>query len=159
MMMIMRNVLFKQCRKTLSLKNENRGWRRHRPLQACGFGIIIISHHLHHHLFLKRSFLSHSARVRRFFRYEASPHIPEHCPFRVQTKLIHIILYTFSPSLSAPTCTSHPRQPPHLYQPTPHFLHSHVPHAQNTPKSNMPHHFSHALNNQKREEKKFCGNW
>ena len=37
-----------------------------------------------------------------------SPHIPEHCPFRVQTQLIHIILYTFSPSLPTPTCTSHP---------------------------------------------------
>ena len=65
-------------------------------------------HHHHHHLFLKRPFLPRSARVRRFSRYEASPHIPEHCPFRVQTKLIRIILYTFSPSLSAPTHTSHP---------------------------------------------------
>ena len=63
--------------------------------------------HHHHHLFFKRLFPPRSARVRRFSRYEASPHIPEHYPFRVQTKLIHIILYTLSPSLSAPTRTSH----------------------------------------------------
>ena len=43
-----------------------------------------------HHLFLKRLFLPRSARVRRFSRYEASPHIPEHYPFRVQTQLIHM---------------------------------------------------------------------
>ena len=49
-----------------------------------------------------------SARVRHFSRYEASPHIPEHYPFRVQTKPIHIILYTLSPSLPVPTRTSHP---------------------------------------------------
>ena len=61
------------------------------------------------HLFLKRPFLPCSARPQTFFPiYEVSPHIPEHCPFRVQTQLIHIILYTFSPSLPAPTCTSHP---------------------------------------------------
>ena len=64
--------------------------------------------HHHHHLFLKRPFLPRSARVRRFSRYEVSPHIPEHHPFRVQTQLIHIILHTFSPSLPAPTRTSHP---------------------------------------------------
>ena len=62
----------------------------------------------HHHIFLNCPFLQRSARVRRFSRYEASPHIPEHYPFRVQTQLIHIILHTFSPSLPTPTCTSHP---------------------------------------------------
>ena len=61
-----------------------------------------------HHSFLKRPFLSRSARVRRFSRYEVSPHIPEHSPFRVQTQLLHIIPHTFSPSLSAPTRTSQP---------------------------------------------------
>ena len=72
-------------------------------------------HHHHHHSFLKRPFLSRSARVRRFSPYEAPPHIPEHYPFRVQTQLIHIILYTFSPSLPAPTRMSHPchHQSPH----------------------------------------------
>ena len=65
-------------------------------------------HHHHHPLFLKRPFLPRSARVRRFSRYEATPHVPEHCPFRMQTKLICIICYTFSPSLPAPTRTSHP---------------------------------------------------
>ena len=66
------------------------------------------NHHHHHHLFLKHPFLPRLARVRRSPRYEASLHIPEHCPFRVQTKLIRIIFYTFSPSLPAPTRTSHP---------------------------------------------------
>ena len=56
----------------------------------------------------KRPFLLCSARVRRFSRYEVSPYIPEHYPFRVQTQLLHIILHTFSPSLPAPTHTSHP---------------------------------------------------
>ena len=40
----------------------------------------LAQHHHHHHLFLKRPFLPRSARVRRLPRYEASPHIPEHCP-------------------------------------------------------------------------------
>ena len=65
------------------------------------------SHH-HHHLFLKRPFLPRSASVRRFSRYEVSPHIPEHYPFMVQTQLHRIIPHTFSPSLPAPTRTSHP---------------------------------------------------
>ena len=42
--------------------------------------------HHHHHLFLKRPFLPRSARVRRSSRNEASPNIPEHCPFRKQSK-------------------------------------------------------------------------
>ena len=64
-----------------------------------------VSHH-HQHLFLKRPFLQQSARVRRVSLscYEASPLIPEHCPFLgVQTKLILIIGQTFSTSLPAPT--------------------------------------------------------
>ena len=40
-------------------------------------------HHHHHHLFLKRSFLPRSGRVRHFSRYATSPHTPEHCSFRV----------------------------------------------------------------------------
>ena len=90
--------------------------------------------HHHHHLFLKRPFLPRSARVRRFSRYEVSPHIPEHYPFRVQTQLLHIIPHTFSPSLPAPTRTSQilPLPPPHFYRPTPNHLHSYAPHAQTT---------------------------
>ena len=74
-----------------------------------GEGVSFIHHHHHHHLLLKCPFLPCSARVRHFSRYEASPLIPEHCPFRVQAKLNHIILYTFSPSLPPSTLTSHPR--------------------------------------------------
>ena len=85
--------------------------------------------HHHHHLFLKRPFLPSSARVRRFSRYEASPHIHEHCPFTVQTKLIRIILHTFSPSLPAPTCTSHPTTTTFLQADT---QSSPIPHAQTT---------------------------
>ena len=51
--------------------------------------------------------IASSIVVRRSSRCEASSHIPEHCPFRMQTKLNHIILHTFSPSL-LPTRTSHP---------------------------------------------------
>ena len=67
------------------------------------FKIFSYHYHHHHHLFLKRPFLPCSARVRRSSRYEATPHIVEHCLFRVQTKLNHIILYTFSPSLPPST--------------------------------------------------------
>ena len=99
---------------------------------------VIHHHHHHHHLFLKRPFLPLSAKVRRFSPYEASPHIPEHYPFRVQTQLIHIILHIFSPSLPASTCTSHP-------------CHHHIPtgqhpiistltlHMPKPPQSTMPH--------------------
>ena len=106
-----------------------------------------INHHCHHHhhLFLKRQFLLFSARVRRFSRYEASSCIPEHCPFRVQTKLIHIIFHTFFPSLPAPTRTSHPRHH-HIStgrHPIISILTFHVP---KPPQSNTPHHLSQALN-------------
>ena len=66
------------------------------------------NHHHHHHLFLKRPFLTRSARVRRLPRYEASPHIPEHRTFRVQTKLVRVFFYTFSPCPPTPAHTSHP---------------------------------------------------
>ena len=85
-----------------------------------------------YHLFLKRPFLPRSARVRRFSRYEVSPHIPEHYPFRVQTQLIHIILYTFSPCLPCPYPHISPLPPPHFYRLTPNHLHSYVPHVQTT---------------------------
>ena len=68
----------------------------------------------HHHLLIKSPFLPGSARVRRFPRYEASPHIPEHCPIRVQTKLNRVLFYTFSPSLPVPAHTSHPRHHHHI---------------------------------------------
>ena len=57
---------------------------------------------------LKHPSLPRSARVRRSSRSEASPHIPEHCPFRMQTKHLHIILHTFIPSLPFPPLTSRP---------------------------------------------------
>ena len=75
-----------------------------------------------------------------------------HIPFRVQTKLNHIILYTLSPSLFAPTRTSHPAIP-HFYRLTPNHFHSYLPHAQTASvwwhQSTMPHYLSHALNTQK----------
>ena len=106
----------------------------------------IAAHH-HHHLFLKRPFLPRSARVRCLPRYEASPHIPEHCPFRVQTKFIQIIFYTFSLSLPAPT---HLLLPYHLHistgrHPIISTLTLHMP----KPPTTKPHHLSHALNTQK----------
>ena len=70
--------------------------------------IIPTNYHHHHHLFLKRPFLPRSARVRRLPRYEASPHIPEHRPFLVQTKLVRVFFYTFFPCLPTPAHTSHP---------------------------------------------------
>ena len=79
---------------------------------------------------------------------EAFPHIPEHCPFRVQTKRNHIILYTFSPSLPAPARSSHPRHH-HIYtgrHPIISILTFHMP---KPPQSTTPHHHSHALNNHK----------
>ena len=55
--------------------------------------------------------------------------------FRMQTKLIHVIFHTFSPS------------PPHFYRSTtPNHLHSYLPHAQTISQSTTPHHLSHALN-------------
>ena len=89
--------------------------------------VFISHHHHHHHLFLNRSFLPCSARVRHLPRYEASPHIPEHYSFRVQTKLIRVIFHTFSPSLPALTL---PPPPPHFNRPTPNHLHSYAPHGQ-----------------------------
>ena len=118
---------------------ENLGW--------CASNILVKSRH-HHHLFLKRPFLPRSARVRRFSRYEASPHIPEPCPFRMQTKLIRIILYTFSPSLPAPT---HITRPCHHHistgrHPIISTLTFNMP---KPPQYTTPHHLSHALNTQK----------
>ena len=105
-------------------------------------------HHHHHHLFLKRPFLPRSARVRRLPRYEASPHIPENRPFRVQTELVRIFLYTFSPCLPTSAHTSHPS---HHHISTGRYpiisvLTFHMP---KSPQSTMPHHFCHALNTQK----------
>ena len=58
--------------------------------------------------------------------YEASPHIPEHCPFRVQTKLICV---TFLSKSSCPCPHISPLPPTHFYRPTSNHLHSYVPHA------------------------------
>ena len=96
--------------------------------------IVELLNHHHHHLFLKRPFLPRSARVRRLPRYEASPHIPEHRPFRVQTKLVHgpcLPLHILSMS-SYPCPHISPPPPPHFYRPTPNHLRSYVPHAQTT---------------------------
>ena len=119
---------------TFDFKYENLSNQRFLIKNTCQSNLYFACHHHHHHhhLFLKRPFLPRSARVTHFSRYEASPHIPEHGPFRVQTKLNHIILYTFSPSLPAPTRTSNPS---HHHISTgwhPINLHSYVPHAQTT---------------------------
>ena len=71
-----------------------------------------------------------------------SPHNPEHHPLRVQTQLLHIILHTFSPSLPAPSRTSHPC---HLHIPTGRhpiisILTLHMP---KPPQSTTPYHLSH----------------
>ena len=64
----------------------------------------------HHSLFIfKTSIFPRSARVRRSSRNEAPPHIPEHCPFSMSTKHLHIIFHTFIPSLPPSTHTSDPR--------------------------------------------------
>ena len=81
----------------------------------------------------KTSIFPRSARVRRSSRNEAPPHIPEHCPFSMQTKHLHILLHTFIPSLPPSTRTSNPLPPPHFYRLTPNHPHSYVPHAQTTP--------------------------
>ena len=90
--------------------------------------------HYHHLLFLKLPLPPRSARVRRFSRYEVSPHIPEHHLFRVQTKLlpVNVILYTFSPSLLAPTHTSDPRHHHISTGLQADHPHSYSPHAQTT---------------------------
>ena len=104
-----------------------------------------LCHHHHHPLFFKRSFLLRLARVRWLPRCEASPHIPEHFPFKVQTKLLlHVIFYTFSPSLPVPAHP--PPPPPHFYRPIIFALMVHMPKPS---QSTMPHHLSHALNTQK----------
>ena len=105
-------------------------------------------HHHHHHLFLKRPFLPRSARVRCFSRYEVSPHIPEHYPFRVQTQLLHIIPHTFSPSLPAPTRTSHPSHH-HISTGQHPIISTLTLHMPKPPQSTTPHHLSHTLNPQK----------
>ena len=100
------------------------------------------------HLFLKRPFLPRSARVRRLPRYEASPHIPEYCPFLVQTKLIRVFFYTFSSCLPTPAHTSYPCHH-HIStgrHPIISVLTFHMP---KPPQSTIPHHFRHALNTQK----------
>ena len=92
----------------------------------------------HHHLFLKRPFLPRSVRVRRFSRYKVSSHIPKHYPFRVQTQLIHIIIHTFSPSLPAPTRTSHPRHKQISTGRHPIILRSTCPNHLNLPRLTTP---------------------
>ena len=118
---------------------------------TCTMIIIIImlaDHHHHHRLFLKRQFLPCLARVRRSSRYEASPHIPEYCPFRMQTKPLHINLHTLIPSFPPSTRTSHSRH--HHISTGRHpiilILTFHMP---KLPQSTPPHHLSHALYTQK----------
>ena len=60
---------------------------------------ITVYFHISSSFILKTSIFPHSARVRL---------IPEHCPFRMQTKRLHIILHTFIPSLPPSTRTPHP---------------------------------------------------
>ena len=108
----------------------------------------MVHHHHHHHVFLNCPFLPRSIRVRRFSRYEVSPHIPEHYPFRVQTQLLHIIPHTFSPSLPAPTRTSHPSHH-HISTGRHPIIFTLTLHMPKPPQSTTPHHLSHTLNPQK----------
>ena len=73
----------------------------------------------------KTSIFPRSARVGRSSQYEAPPHITEHCPFRVQTKHLHIILtHSYQVFLPLPThLTQLP--PPHFYRLIPN--HPHMP--------------------------------
>ena len=89
-----------------------------------------------------------SARVRRSSRNEAPPHIPEHCPFRVQTKHLHVILHTFIPSLPPSTCISHSchHQISIVRHPIIPTLTFHMP---KPPQSTPPHHLIDALYTQK----------
>ena len=109
----------------------------------------------HHHLFLKSPFLLRSARVRRFSRYEVSPHIPKHYPFRVQTQLIHIILHTFSPSLPIPACTSHPCHH-HISTDRHPIISTLTFQMPKPPQSTMPHHLNHGLNPKRLYKSTLC---
>ena len=114
----------------------------------CSVRVKMIESH-HHHLFLKRPFLPRSARVRRLPQYEASPHIPEHCRFRVQTKLVRQCLLLHILSMSSCPCPHiSPLPTPHFYRPHPiiSILTFHMP---KPPQSTIPHHFCHALNTRK----------
>ena len=46
--------------------------------------------------------------------YQVPPHIPEYCPFRLQTEHFHVILHTLSPSL--PARPAHIFHSDHLYK-------------------------------------------
>ena len=63
--------------------------------------------------------------------YEVPPHIPEYCPFRLQTKHFHITLHTLSPSLPIPPLHLTPARlpPPHFYRLTPNHPHTYAPNA------------------------------
>ena len=67
--------------------------------------VIVIMHH--HHLFEKFPFF-HAELGLDFAPYQFSPHIPENCPLRLQTKQFHVILHTPSPCHPAPAHTFHP---------------------------------------------------
>ena len=103
----------------------------------------------HHHLLWK--FLPHSPRVRCLPQYEVSPHILEHCPFRLQTKQFHVIIYTLPTSSPCP-CTSPSPLP--TSSPAPTFLPSPLPTSSPAPtflpsplptSLPLPLHFSPAL--------------
>ena len=96
-----------------------------------------------------------SNRVKYFPRYEASSHIPEHCPFRLQTKQFYVIIYTLSPSLPAPAHTAPPSHllistGPHSIIPT---LMLQIPKPSQSAKS---HHLSYTLNSQKTTKPHFA---
>ena len=129
--------LYNLCQ-SVTWNNQNQDWNVIIVIQCLIVLWNNLPHHHHHHLFLKRLWPSRSARVRRFSRYEASPHIPEHCQFRMQTKLLHIILYSLSPGLPASALTPHPC---HLHTST--GRHPIIPtptlHMPKPPQSTMPH--------------------
>ena len=93
-------------------------------MEKCGDRFWMVPFFTNHN----HSISSSLATIRQLPRYEASPHIPEHCPFKLQTKLLYVIFDTFSPSL--PALYSSPPPPPYFYRPTPNHLHSYVPNAQ-----------------------------
>ena len=114
----------------------------------CGMYLLILANyylHHHHHLFLKRPFLPRSARVRRFSRYETSPHTPGTLLIQGANKAqsyhpLHILSkFSFYLYISPPPPT----------RLTPNHLHSYTFHMPKPPQSSTPRHFSHALNTQK----------
>ena len=65
--------------------------------------------------------------------YEVHPHIPEHCPFRLQPGQISCHLSHILSKSSHPCPHISPPLPPHFYRPTPNHPHLQAPNVQMTP--------------------------